>query len=135
MGQALLIIVRAQYRPVALETELAARGQAAERMIAMPECPERMEINIFLMIHRLDSQAVAVVVEVLATLTHQHSLRAMWAVLQMGGKAVQPIPPEDTYLAHQENQWEVAAVAELCRDTVIMVALAVYISASIFKGV
>lgn len=38
-------------------------------------------------------------------------------------------------MAPQENQWEVAAVAELCRDTVIMVALAVYISVSIFKGV
>ena len=53
----------------------------------------------------------------------------------MEGKAVHSIPPEDTNLAHQETQWEVAAVAELCRDTVLMVALAVYISASIFKGV
>ena len=95
MEEALLIIVRAQYRPVALETELAAGGQAAERMIATPECPERLEINIFLMIPRLDSQAVAVVVEVLATLTHQHSLHAMWAVLQTEEKAVRIILPED----------------------------------------
>lgn len=95
MEQALLILLRAQYRPVALETELVAGGQAAERMIATPECPERMEINIFLMIHRLDSQVVAVVVEVLATLTHQHSLRAMWAVLQTEEKAVRIMSKEE----------------------------------------
>ena len=71
--QALLILLRAQYRPVALETELEAGGQAAERMIATSECPERMEINIFLM----------------------HSLRVMWALLRTEEKAVRIMSKEE----------------------------------------
>ena len=64
-------------------------------MIVTPECPERLEMNIFLMIPRLAVQAVAVVVEVLATLIRQRSLSAMWAALQTEEKAVRIILPED----------------------------------------
>ena len=104
-------------------------------MTATPECPERLEINIFLMIPRLDSQVVAVAGEVLATLTHQHSLRAMWAVLQTEEKAVRIMSKEEPYPAQQENKWEAAEAAVQCKAPVITAAVAAYISVFTFEEV